>query len=277
MHNSIAIALIPRDRFSTANLALQAICQTCPQDVHVYVIDCGYTETMLGKLNRILAESGLKSTIVPSGNYLLANESLNRLTAVVREEILCVVENDVIVRTGFLQSMYGTLSRHASEFVQPLVSEGDKIHYDPPHTLLREEQDGLVSEVVRNPRQGYDRVHGERQIYHIEKHCFLVKTAALRSIGPFEDFLVTRSHHDLSIRAFKAGHKIAMCPGAVVDFITPKRPISAEDLEFFMWRWDLEKASVSNKYVQEKWNIKEYKPSIDFVEEMVSLYSDEEQ
>lgn len=271
MENSppeLAIGFIVREKFSAALESLNRIYRFTDIPFKLYFVNTGYPPAILQELQAFLQDKEHVLTL-NYDRFLLPNESLNEIIQHLTEPALCVVENDVMVEPGYIQSMLKVLHRHHCGIVSPRIYHGfgeDKLHFDPPISVITKQAEHYVSDVVRYPKPGYQLVEGERQIFHIEKHCFLMTQAAAKVICPLETFLNTREQIDFSLKAFEAGQTIFMDPNAYVSYMPP--PIEPVDEEFFRFRWDVDCAQFSNDYIEKKWRLLNFRKSMEFIHEM---------
>jgi hypothetical protein len=268
---SIAVALIAREKFGVAQEALERLYEsTVP--FHLYFVATPYPEPVRREIDRLLAAKDAV-TILDVQSYVFPNDALNRVVDSLREEdVLCVVENDVLVEPDSLEIMADTLERHPCDVVSPLILEGRRegLHYDPPISVIERDGESYYSRVERIPRNGHARVHGARVVRHIEKHAFAMTAESARTLAPFEPWLNTREQIEFSLKAFDAGLTIVFEPRSVVRYIAPGE-LQPQDMEFFRFRWDEERARRSNSYIEKRWNLVDFHRSTTFIQRMNRL------
>lgn len=260
----VAVAFIVREKLSVAFAALDALCSHTPRPFTLYLLRTAYsdaqTEAMIAR-----ASQCARVITVSTPGFILPSQALNLVCDRASEGYICVVENDVLVEPEYLTKMLSVAQQTRCSFVTPRILEGytTGIHFDPPVSFIERRNGELSSTLVRNPRPGFPPIETIRRVYHLEKHCFLARTADLRALGPFEPFLTTGSHYDLAYRAFCANQVIYLTPHARVRFIAG--PITASDQALFSWRWNLKRAESSNEYLRKKWNVRDFKSTVPFV------------
>jgi hypothetical protein len=264
----IDVAIIPREKFSKTGKCIRSLCRVKSDIGQLLLFDVGYPEAILHEIKPLL--SGFDSRTISYESYRLANACLNDIRTAGSEPWILVIENDCELLGVNLSAAIQYADEMGFDVIQARIMEDDGItvHYDPPHSYIDRSEGRLVHRVVRNPRAGYPVLDGRRRIFHVEKHAFLIRRDVLASLGDFEDFLVTRSHWDLSLRLHDAGHPVLMDSSFSVKF--SGGVFQPDDREYFFWRWDLEKARFSNEYVQRKWNIANYRSSLEWLEEMLA-------
>jgi hypothetical protein len=255
MTKQIAIGFSVRERFSLTLASLKSIYQFTKIPFTLYFVNSNYPPDLQQEVLSFLADKD-NVVFLNYDRFMLPNESLNKIIEQVKEPILCIVENDVLVEENYLEEMLAVLQEHQCEIVSPLIYQGygRGLHYDPPLSTISKQDDYYISQVVRIPKQGYQKVAGTRKIFHIEKHCFLLTLKAAQAMYPFPAFLNTREHIDFSLRAYELGFTTFMAPKSKTRYISPP-PIEPIDVEFFRFRWDLTQAKQSNDYVEKTWKI----------------------
>lgn len=261
------VAVIPREKFSKTERCLQSL---LPMQRHIdtlFFFDVGYPPSVRESIAPILNAMG--AVTIAYESFRLANACLNDLQHHGAAPWILVIENDCGLMAFDPEAAIRYADANGFAVIQPRIMEGDEatIHYDPPQSYIHVTDDQMVHKVVRNPRQGFPQVHGQRRIFHVEKHAFLIRRDVLTRLGEFEDFLVTRSHWDLSFRLHASGDAILFDPALVVKFCGGA--IEADDADYFFWRWDMDKARRSNAYLREKWHVVNYHSSLEWLEEML--------
>ena len=269
MPKPLAVAFIAREKFSVAVESARSVAAAADMSFRAYFSNTRYPDEVAGGVREAFDDVHE----LAYDHYLLPNAALNRIIDVVEEDLLLVVENDVLFEPGSIASMISRIEEFGCGVVSPLILQGRgrAIHYDPPISIIeRTEGSNYRSIVERIPRNGYARVHGVRPVAHIEKHAFLMTTAAAQSMYPFEETLCTREQVEFSLRAFDAGISTVFDDQAIVRYMAPP-PLQEMDLDLFDWRWDPERAEASNTWVEQRWNLIDFVRSTSFVARMASM------
>lgn len=111
-----------------------------------------------------------------------------------------------------------------------------------------------------------DRTAARRSIELIETHCILFRNEVLRRIGQFDEAVEqSRQEIDLDLGLHHAGVRCVFEPKARVTF-SPPPPIYPEERDYYLFKWDVERARRSHARIKEKWNLVGVPTSIPFVE-----------
>lgn len=266
--NDYDVAIIPREKFSAVEATLLSLLDQGTPPATVFVFDVGYPPDLRKRIDGYSARFP-QLEWVTYDQFQLANACLNDLRQRARSEWVFVIENDCAISRGDLPAILKSAEATGFDVVQPRILEaGGALHYDPPHSYIDSADNVLVHRVVRTPRRGYPMVEGPRRIFHIEKHAFAIRRARLKALGDLEPFLVTRSHWDISFRLFAGDVPILMCPELEVVFT--RALACSVDRDYFLWRWQREKVIFANKYLADKWNVRGYKSSLEWFDEMMA-------
>jgi GT2 family glycosyltransferase len=263
----IDVAIIPREKFSRVGDCLSSLLPLREQLSEVFLFDVGYPQPLLERHRSVI--DLLRIEVLRYPEFRLANACLNDLAAHGSEPWFLLLENDCAISPSDLQAAIQRAEKDGFAVVQPRILEADgSVHYDPPLSFIERTDVGIVHRVVRNPRPGFPPVPSIRRTFHVEKHALLIRRNVLETLGDFEDFLVTRSHWDLSFRLHEQGHAVIADPSIEVRFLGGK--LSQDDLPYFKWRWDREKAIRSNEYIRTKWKVLNYHSSVEWLDEMLA-------
>jgi hypothetical protein len=266
--NAIDVVFIVRDKFSKSLASLESLLNALESGSAVYIMDAGYPDYILSGFRKLSDQfPGITVVIVANGKFMTPNEALNSVRSLLHAKNVLLIENDIRIDRQNLQAMLHEAESRGCDIVQPTIFEEDgiTIHFDPPVSSIADVGDGIEHRLVRNPRPGHERVSGSRRIYHLEKHCLLVRLSALRQIGVMEPFLRTRSHHEMAFRCFRLGLVIWFSANAAVRFLDAT--LADDDQRLFEWRWDKEIGMSNNDYIQKKWGIANDKSTNKFLSE----------
>jgi len=269
MNRPISAGLIVRDKFSTGPLAAAALADELPQGSELVLVDPGYPEELLEKIESVATGRGLNLRRVPSALSDSTNRSWNLFVEASSRPTLLAVENDVTLQPGGIHRLLAALDCGEFDIVVPVIYENNAatIHFDPPISRIEELPDGTRrSGLVRRPKPGYSRVAEVRRISHLEKHCFAMARRTADLLGPIDENMHCRTDIDLSLLCHVVGVRIGIVPeaGAVL------HTALAVDVDeaAFRARWDLDAARRANARLVAKWNLVDYQSSVPFVLEM---------
>jgi glycosyltransferase involved in cell wall biosynthesis len=194
-------------------------------------------------IDRELAGRGHR--VIRSRRDLTPNQARNRALAEVRTEYVCFVDNDVIVRPGWLEALVRGARETGAWVTGPVILQGEYedgvIHNAGGEfsfegafgSRVAHQRNVYKFQSIEAPREPLVR----RTFDYVEFHCVLVRTDAFDKIGPLDEELYsTREHIDLCLRVRDAGGRVCGEPASVVAYLRPP-PVELGDLPFFLRRW----------------------------------------
>lgn len=271
----LAVAVIVREKFGVTLECLQALYDRTGVPFRLILVVNAYPESTLDAMRRYLADKCWVSEIVLPGHHRLPNEALNAAMGVFIEEHLVVIDNDMVVETGYLEALLETAKRRGADVVQPLLLEGrgSMVHFDPPISHIQILDGRSVSmcarieaKAAKYPGIACEPTGVERQIKHVERHFLLLSRKAVEVLFPLENFINTREWLDISFRLHEAGLEIWFTPNAVGRYVMTQ--VCSQDRDYFEFRWSPALGEFSNKYVRDKWKIADFVPSTEFIARM---------
>jgi len=262
----IAVAFVIREKFAWALASLQRLYALAGAPFRLYFVDGGYPPEVRAALDGFLAD---KTNVVRimARRFLFPAEAWNLALARVAEPYVFLLQNDVLIGRGALASLLETARRLDCDGVAPDILDSAKgapqAHHESSLALrIREREGRLWIEPDPSPEQR----DGFRRLHHFELHCLLLKTRALRSLGPLPPLSV-HDHVDLALALWREGRTVYLDERARVLFLDSP-PLQLRDYEcpFYRFRWDLGRARLSQAYVQDKWRMGNLFDAIPFVE-----------
>lgn len=271
---SVTIGFTPRERFSLAAESLESIFEHTRIPFRLIVVDCNMPSRYRAEMDRVL-EGRENVTIIERDHFLLPNASRN---LVIKEtdpdaDFLCLIENDVIVKDGWLTALIDACEQHPADVAVPLIIEGPvssaRIHFDDRLGGVREVDtpEGKKWEILpREVARHHDRGTERRTIQFMEQHCFLFRRNVFDRIDLFDEELNQRDEIDISLRLFHAGVPIVFEPKSEIHYLVPYPP-EEDDKEYFFFKWDLDRGAMSFERLRKKWNLVEVPGDMNFIRE----------
>jgi GT2 family glycosyltransferase len=257
----VTIGFVPRERFSFAPEALERILQCTNVPFNLVVVDCATPQIYWQPIEKILrGRENVK--IIRKNRHLLPNQCRNLVLPEADGEFLCFIENDNLVQEDWISLFLESIEKHSADVVIPLLFEGRpgtrKVHFDEDLGEVRIVQttDGEKWKVVPRPGRKENDVGGQaRPQEFMETHCLFFRRRVFDRIGPFDEEINASDEVDLSLALYNAGVPAVFDPRCIVHYIPPTFPVSSDDREYFLLRWDIELANQSHKHIQRKWNL----------------------
>jgi GT2 family glycosyltransferase len=239
----VTIVVVPREQFSKAQTSLESVFAQTSLPFSLVYVDGNSPWPLRRYLERRAAEKNFK--LIRQERYLPANVARNLALPCIDTEFVVFIDNDVVMRPGWLEPLLDCARETGAWAVGPLYCVGDA--YDPViHTLGAEhgidERDGkrywrerhlFCGQSLGAVRHQLQR----RPIDLIEFHCVLIRTEAIKRIGIFDaDLLSYFDHNDFCLQVRKAGGAIYSEPRSVISYIPPP-PFALSDVPYFLLRW----------------------------------------
>jgi Glycosyl transferase family 2 len=271
--SSVTIGFVPRERFSLAPESLQRILECTHTAFNLIVVDCNTPEVFWKPMQKLL--SGRENVkVIHRDQYLLPNQCRNLVIRETQDEFLCFIENDNLVQEGWLSHFMAAIERHDADVIIPLIMEGRpgeaKAHFDDNLGRVQTVQtpEGVKWEVLPRPGSKEQDIGADSRFEEfMETHCLFFRRNVFDRIGFFDEYLNTSEEIDLSLALYKAKVPAAFVPECVVHYIQPPQPVGADDLPYFLKKWDIENAHLSHQRIQKKWNLVRMPQILGFVEE----------
>jgi GT2 family glycosyltransferase len=262
---SVTIGWFPRERFELAAESLATLLANSP-DCRLIVVDPATPTTYLAEINDVL--DGRAVEMISVDHPLLPAESKNLILDLVDTEYVALVENDVLFTEGWLEYLLQACEEEEADVTAPLIIDGrgEKEHFDKHLGTIVESstEDGKLEIMPiarpRNSAQKRERVHC------VEQHVLLFKSEVFDRIGRFDERLNTRDEVDLSMALFDAGCAVMLEPECRIHYVPPTSQPRADELPFYMHRWNLERAQMSREIIRKRWNLVDTPGDLGFVQ-----------
>ena len=272
---AVTIAVMPRDRFSVSAECLQRIFDHTEIPFDLILVDCDMPDSYRQAISQVLTGRE-NARILRADRYLLPNECRNLAIAEARGDLVCLVENDILVSDRWLSGLMAVLEEEEAGLAVPFLIEGrpgsqSKPHFDDNlgHVEAVQTSDGpryLIK--PRRHRKEDDVDATERRIVQfVETHCLLFRREVLAAGGLFDPRVNTSEEIDLSMALYHQDVRIAYDPRCHVHYVQPSFPVSTDDRAYFLMKWDVEHARESHRTIEEKWKLAEFPQPLGFVEE----------
>jgi GT2 family glycosyltransferase len=259
------IVVVPRERFSEAQESLESVLVSTEKPYELVYVDGGSPKRLRRWLQEQAAEHGFK--LIRRARYLSPNEARNIGLAEVDTEFVAFLDNDVLVKPGWLPKLVECADETGAAAVGPLTCENDfdTVHFAGGEVEINEdEEDEEVARRVREKmylaQRKVEAISDElvrQEVQLCEFHCVMARTEAMREIGGLDEGLLnTREHLDFSLSLAKNGGSVWFEPESVVAYMPPP-PLHPSDIHFFMLRWSDDWERRSLDHFRRKWDLVE--------------------
>jgi GT2 family glycosyltransferase len=264
----VTVVVVPRERFSVARRALECLLSETTYPFRLVYIDGASPRSVKRYLEAEARRSGFR--LLRSEHHLSPTEARNLgLREAAGTRYVVFIDNDVLVRAGWLEALVGCADETDAWLVGPLYCFGE-----PPFSTIHMAGGTAHIEVRDGGRYMSERHHwpGEHlgemrprlvrtRTELIEFHCMLVRTEVFGRLGPLDEGLLSDFEHiDFCMKVREAGGFVYLDPQAVVNWITPP-PLAWSDLRYFMLRWSDAWNRASLRHFREKWQMTEQDPN----------------
>lgn len=264
------IAVVPRETFSQSVRSLDSILAATDGAYRLVYVDAGSPRAVASGLE---ARARRHDALLIRCDHLMSpNQARNLALRYVDTEFVAFVDNDLLVRTGWLRRLESCALATGAWFVGPLYTIGES--FEVVHGAGGEcsvvEDGGTRRFRDFNPGAGEPLAHVEasvrrQQCGRFEFHAVLARRDVLERLGPFDEGLLSVNEHcDAAMLVHDHGGSIWFEPDAVVTY-APQRFLSWSDLLFYVVRWSDEWTSRSLTRFAEKWRLPDDDPALERV------------
>ena len=293
----VTLILGPRERFSSTAESLESIYQDTDYPFEMIFVDVCSPKPV----QRYLAEKSQEKAfkVIRTDKYVTPSQSKNvglryifssaAESKYANSDYIVFVENDVLVKKGWLAKLVQCAEETGAAVVSPLTCIGRPLHQvihnaggrtyietvvknGQPRRRLRQSAH-LTGRAVAEVTKEIRRV----QCDYVEFHCMLVRADVFERVGLLDEgMLSTREHIDFCLTVGKAGGAIysereAMVTTDTVGIGSNKVGLMAwfgklaqpdfklYDLPYFMLRWNDAWDLASLHHLRDKWDLAEDK------------------
>lgn len=269
--------MAPRERFSKTAEALETLFKTTTYPFELIYIDTASPPPIRRYLQRMAREKGFK--LIRLRSYLPDTHVRNIGLREVKTPYVCFIENDIVVRPGWLEALMKCAEETKAAAVGPMYLEsfkGREFVHTAGGTARVDESDGKrrVTEILRYA--GCQHADIARDLRReptglLEFHCALIRTDVLRELGGFDEGVKnTGQHVDFCLDLTKAGHQIYFEPESEVMYLQPP-PFAWYDLPFYCTRWCDAWSQQTIAHMATKWRLDPGDPFLTHKNEWTTL------
>ena len=243
---TVAIAVVVRDRFSMFPRCLEALSAHTDSRVRILVVVGGADEATTDFL-RDRRDQDHNLTLVLPDHPLTQAEARRCALRAVHEPFCVILENDTIVHADWLGPLLRCMHEESAAVVAPLVMWYRGIHAAGGE--IAERRDGGVTTLTHSIEYGDIR---RRRIGYPESHCVLLDLDRIGDIDLFDDVEPFDVDVGLTLRA--RGLPVFLEPQSVVTYEAPP-PYERRDIPPTLLRWDPTAWAERNEAFTRKWRV----------------------
>lgn len=252
-----------RERWGWTQAVVERLLACTPPDVPVWVLDTGLPPTLRQTL-QALADSTPRLVLLPLPAGLWPQQARGAIAAQIGTPYAVFIDNDVLVRPGWLEPLLDCAEATGAGIVGPLYLWGDDETSDLVH--MAGGQLEIQGEAPARVMGEWHR-HINRQLADIqpplqrsvcdfaEYHCMLMRRELFQDPDIFDPAIVcVHEHIHASLRARELGYATWLEPATHVLYAA-RRPWLLDDLPLLQQRWSPEAADYSLRRFAQRWGV----------------------
>lgn len=273
----VTVVVVPRERFSSTEQSLESIYENTNFPFKLVYVDGNSP----AKTKRYLEEQSKQKGfhLIRTEHYLSPNQARNIGLSYVDTKYVVFIDNDVLVKSGWLKALFQCAEETGAWIVGPLTLQGSDfktIHMAGGTIELRQKQDKQWM-IQKRPFMRLPLAKVESQLQRgltqlLEFHCMFVRCEAFEKLGILdEQFMSMCEEDDFCMAVDKTGNPIYFEPNSVVSYVPPP-PLTLSDLPFFFMRWSNAWCQTSIKRCRDKWSLTEDSPFLKHTDQFVKAH-----
>ena len=244
-----------RDKFSTTTRCLTELIRQTDPSVPITAVIGGAPEELRTAWDQTFAE---RVEFVHHDRFISQAEARNGALANVSTALAVVMDNDVYVRSGWLEALLECQRTTEAVMVVPLVLEEERrIHCAGNSLYVNYEGTTPYGHKVL-PLTGYTYGNGcnlERsKVDYGELHLQLIQVEPTLRLGAYDERIIEVGEVDSGLTWRGAGHEMYFEPRSVVQFDLT-HPVEWCDVDVFAWRWDMRTIADGYDVFKQKWGL----------------------
>ncbi len=263
----VTIIVVPRERFSYTQKSLESIYENTHFPFELVYIDGNSPAPYKTYLEKQAQEKGFK--LIRTNYFLSPNHARNLGIAQVKTKYLVFIDNDVLVKPGWLEKLVTCADRTGAWLVGPLTLQGEdfKTIHMAGGVIELQEKNGKVWMIQKRPfmtrplAEVASKIQpGSTQL--LEFHCMLARREVFDTFGLLDEgFMSMCEEDDLCMAVKKANQEIYLESNSLVSYVPPSpSEFAVSDLPFFFIRWSDSWCQMSVNRCCQKWNLTDDSP-----------------
>ena len=267
----VTVVVVPRERFDFAELSLETLYQKTAMPFNLVYVDGNSPTPIKHYLEEQANQKGFH--LIRTEKFLSPHKAHNLGLAHAKTKYTVVIDNDVLVESGWLENLVQCAEETEAWVVGPIYLEGkpeDQIIHMAGGQAHIYEQEGKRKLFVKLAftKQRLSTVRSQLQrgpTENVELHCVLVRTDVFKKLPLLDEKILSAPENvDLCLSVREAGGKIYLEPNSVVTYrtcgATPPPATSAADRSYFLLRWSDAWNRASHEHFRRKWNLTKNDP-----------------
>ncbi len=257
----VTIAVVPHERFSLARRSLDSILEHRDPHTELVYVDGGSPPLVRQYLEQRAARHGFR--LISTERYLSPNEARNLAAAHVQTRYVALVDNDIVVSPGWLESLVDCADCSGAWAVGPVCCEGEPIGTrigtaGGSADIVVDSSRRTFREQVRHRGQLLSRHAGtlrREAVGRVSFQAVLLRMAAFERLGPLDEQLLSGAQHtDFCLLTRGRGQAVYLEPRSMVTHLPPA-PFEQSDLDYFQLRWSDAWNRATIQRFQQKWEL----------------------
>ena len=268
----VTVVVVPRSRFDFSELSLETLYQKTAMPFKLVYVDGNSPPHIKQYLEEQAKQKGFH--LIRTEKFIFPHQAHKLGLAQVKTKYTVIIDNDVIVESGWLENLVQCAEDTEAWVVGPVYLEGnpeDEIIHMAGGQAHIYEQEGKRKLFVKLAftKQRLSTVRSQlqrRPTEHVEFHCVLLRTDVFKKLPLLDEKILSAPENvDLCLSVREAGGKIYFEPNSVVTYAacgaTPP-PATLTDRPYFLLRWSEAWNRASLEHFRRKWNLTKNDPYI---------------
>mgnify|MGYP001204867829 CR=1 FL=1 len=254
MSDQVSIVTCARDQFSCIDAHLTLLTRETAPEVPIVAVIGGAPQHLRQEWER---RHGGRVRFRFEERFLSHPAAHNLGLRLVETPLAVTMETDTFPRPGWLEPLLACQRETGAMMVVPLILERPRrIHCAGNDLYITYEEDGRgfghkTLRMMGFPYAARSNLTRRRTDYG-ELHCQLIQVEPTLRLAAYDERIMEVGEVDSSLTWAAAGGELWCEPRSVVHFVEDA-PLRAQDVPFFLWRWDLAEIRRGYDVFQAKW------------------------
>lgn len=277
----VTVVITCRERHQLTEMMIDELVRNTRIPIRLLYVGTGDPDWLRSKIADRSNEWSLE--VIRFDESLWPTQARRRVVDLIDTKYAVFMDNDVLVRPGWLEQLYACAEQTGAGIVGPLYLWGADAQSDTVHMaggeLFWERSDSNDNDVsLRSEHRCIGTKIGQVTLHRdecdfVEFHCMMMRREVYRAPSIFDENIVcVHEHIHASLVARELGFKTILEPAAQVNYLA-FFPYSLADLSLFRWRWSLEAGESSIRGFADRWGIIDDERSFGGVRKFLSLHS----